>query len=369
MITQEQILNALRQVMDPDLHKDLVSLGMIEDLKIEGNKVNFKVVLTTPACPLKGELQKNCIRAIHELVSPDLIVEPEMTSRVTTIREKTSSIMAHVKNIVAVSSGKGGVGKSTIAANLAVALAKSGARVGLLDADIYGPSQPLMFGLINQRPRMLKINGRDLVEPIEKYGVKVLSIGFFIEPDKALVWRGPMASSALTQLFTDSHWDELDYMVIDMPPGTGDIHLTLVQQLSVTGVIIVTTPQEVALADARKALDMYTQDKINVPVLGIVENMAYFTPAELPQNRYYIFGREGGKKFAETYKVALLGEIPLVQSICEGGDLGNPIALDPDSQVSKAFDLLAANVARAIAIRNDNLPPTRIVEINPQTLS
>lgn len=368
MATQEQILAALRQVIDPDLKKDLVSLGMIEDLRIEGNRVSFKVVLTTPACPLKGELQKNCIRAIHDLVSPDLVVEPEMTSRVTTLKERTSSMMAHVKNIIAVASGKGGVGKSTIAANLAVALARTGARVGLLDADIYGPSQPLMFGLTHTRPRMIKLNGRDLVEPIERYGVKVLSIGFFVEPDKALVWRGPMASSALTQLFTDSHWDELDYMVIDMPPGTGDIHLTLVQQLSVTGVVIVTTPQEVALADARKALDMYTQEKINVPILGIVENMSYFTPAELPQNRYYIFGREGGKKFAETYKVALLGEIPLVQSICEGGDTGNPIALDTESPVAHAFDVLAANVARAVAIRNDNLPPTRIVELNPDTL-
>lgn len=368
MYSVEQIREALSYVQDPDLKRDLVSLKMIEDIRIDGDKVSFKVVLTTPACPLKNQIQKDCVDAIHQRISPHLQVFAEMTARVTTIRQKAEAMLGGVRNIIAVSSGKGGVGKSTLAANLAVALARTGARTGLLDADIYGPSQPLMFGLSNQKPAMMQKDGRDLVEPVLKYGVKVLSIGFFIDPAKALVWRGPMAANALTQLLTESDWGELDYLVIDMPPGTGDIHLTLVQQLPVTGVVVVTTPQEVALADARKALDMYTQDKINVPILGIVENMSYFTPAELPDHKYYIFGKEGGRKFATEHKVGLLGEIPLVQSICESGDNGNPIALDPDTPEGKAFANMAANVARAVAIRNDHLPPTRIVEINPDTL-
>jgi ATP-binding protein involved in chromosome partitioning len=362
--TKDQVLNALRHVDDPDLKKDLVTLNMIEDIQIEGNKIGFKIVLTTPACPLKNLIQKNCIDAIHQYVGSDVVVNAELTSRVSSVRKKADEFLSGVKNIIAVSSGKGGVGKSTIAANLAVSLAKTGAKVGLMDADIYGPSVPLMFGLVGVRPHMTKKGDRDLVVPVEKFGVKILSIGFFVDPDKALVWRGPMAASALTQLFTDTDWGELDYMVIDMPPGTGDIHLTLVQQIPVTGVAIVTTPQEVALADARKALDMYTQEKINVPVLGLIENMAYFTPAELPENKYYIFGKEGGKHFAEKAGVALLGQIPIVQGICESGDSGNPITTNSDSPEAKAFDELAANVARAVAIRNVNLPPTRIVEMN-----
>ncbi len=363
MYTKEQILTALGHVIDPDLKKDVVTLGMVNNLQIEENKVKFQLVLTTPACPLKGEFQKDCVEAIHQFVDPMLEVEVEMSSKVTSMRKKSEESLAGVKNIVAIASGKGGVGKSTVATNLAVALARTGASTGLLDADIYGPSQVLMFGLNEVRPGVSRINGRDLIEPVEKYNVKVLSIGFFVDPDKALVWRGPMASGALTQLFTDAHWGELDYLIIDMPPGTGDIHLTLVQQLSITGVAVVTTPQEVALADARKALDMYTQEKINVPILGIIENMSYFTPAELPDNKYYIFGKEGGRRFSEQYKVPLLGEIPLVQSICESGDNGNPIALDEQSPEGKAFAQLAANIARAVAIRNDHLPPTRIVEI------
>ena len=363
MYSKEQILTALRQVIDPDLKNDIVTLGMVENLRIEENKVGFQLVLTTPACPLKGKFQKECIEAIHQKVDPNLIVEVEMISRVTSKRKKAVESLSGVKNIIAIASGKGGVGKSTIAANLAVALARTGASTGLLDADIYGPSQVMMFGLNNIRPGVTQLNGRDLIEPVEKYDVKILSIGFFVDPDKALIWRGPMASGALTQLFTDANWGVLDYLVIDMPPGTGDIHLTLVQQLAITGVAVVTTPQEVALADARKALDMYTQEKINVPILGIIENMSYFTPAELPNNKYYIFGKEGGRRFSERYKVPLLGKIPLVQSICESSDKGNPIALDVDSPEGKAFDLLAANIARAVAIRNDHLPPTHIVEI------
>ncbi|HAQ64856.1 MAG TPA: MRP family ATP-binding protein [Bacteroidales bacterium] len=364
-ITKEQVLSALSHVEDPDLKKDLVTLNMIEEIVIGNNAVKFKIVLTTPACPMKNLIQGNCVRAIHQYIGEDIDVEAELTSRVTSQRRKAEAMMAGVKNIIAVSSGKGGVGKSTIAANLAVALAKTGARVGLLDADIYGPSAPLMFGLTDAQPKAIKKDGRDMIVPVERYGVKVLSIGFFVDPEKALVWRGPMASSALTQLFTEADWGELDYVVIDMPPGTGDIHLTLVQQLPVTGVAIVSTPQEVALADARKAIDMYTTDKINVPILGLIENMSYFTPAELPNNKYYIFGREGGKRLAESANIPLLGEIPLVQSVCESGDCGRPVVLDSDSPIAMAFDRLAANVAQQIAVRNANLPPTRIVEIDP----
>ncbi|MDO9511844.1 MAG: Mrp/NBP35 family ATP-binding protein [Bacteroidales bacterium] len=362
MINIDNVRDALRHVDDPDLKKDLVSLGMIEEITVEGNTVRFNIVLTTPACPLKDMIKNDCIAAIHQYVSPDLEVIPNMTSRVR-VAQRNVDMLRNVKNIIAVSSGKGGVGKSTIAANLAVALAKTGAKTGLLDADIYGPSVPLMFGLSNAHPQMITREGKNLVVPVEKFDVKILSIGFFVEPEKALVWRGPMASGALTQLFSETDWGDLDYLVIDMPPGTGDIHLTLVQQLPVTGVVVVTTPQEVALADARKALDFYNQEKINVPVLGLVENMSWFTPAELPNNKYYIFGKEGGVKFAESTGVPLLGQIPLVESICESGDQGNPVANDEKTPTGKAFTSLAAAVAQQVAIRNAQLPPTEVVKM------
>lgn len=361
--TNDQIINALRTVNDPDLHRDLVSLNMIEDVKVEGNKVSFKVVLTTPACPLKDKIKQDCIKAIQQLVDPMAEIAIEMTSKVTTLRSEKRPLLEGVKNIIAVASGKGGVGKSTVAANLAIALSRTGAKVGLIDADIYGPSVPLMFNEVNTKPGGIEKNGKTLVAPVEKYGIKLLSIGFFVDPDKALVWRGPMASNALTQLFSEADWGELDYMVIDMPPGTGDIHLTLVQQLPVTGVCIVTTPQEVALADARKAIGMFTQDNIKVPILGLIENMAWFTPAELPENKYYIFGKDGGKKLAEANNLPLLGQIPIVQGICESGDKGSPIALDSSSPVSVAFKLLAENTAQQIAIRNATIEATKIVEI------
>jgi ATP-binding protein involved in chromosome partitioning len=364
MMNKDQIINALKTVHDPDLHKDLISLGMIEDIEIDGNKVSFKLVLTTPACPMKEKMKNDCVAAIQSRVDPYAEVIIDMTSRTTSRRKNDDTMLKGVKNIIAVVSGKGGVGKSTVSANLAVALAKLGAKVGLLDADIYGPSVPLMFDLVNARPNAREEDGRTILEPIEKYGIKLLSIGFFVDPNKALVWRGPMASNYLTQMLTGGDWGELDYLVIDMPPGTGDIHLTLVQTVPVTGAAIVTTPQEVALADARKAYNMFTTDSIKVPVLGLVENMAWFTPAELPENKYYIFGKEGGKRFAEEIGVPLLGQIPLVQSICESGDSGNPVAtLDDSSPVALAFRQLAESVAQQIAIRNANLDPTQIVEI------
>ncbi|MBW6490140.1 MAG: Mrp/NBP35 family ATP-binding protein [Lentimicrobium sp.] len=359
----ELIINALRTVNDPDLHLDLITLNMIEDLQVDGNKVNFKVVLTTPACPLKDKIKQDCITAIHQLVDQQAEVNVEMTSRVTTRRAVKQPLLQGVKNIIAVASGKGGVGKSTVAANLAVALGLSGARVGLIDADIYGPSVPVMFNEKLTKPHAIEKDGKMLVVPVKKHGISILSVGFFVDPAKALVWRGPMASNALTQLFSEADWGELDYMVIDMPPGTGDIHLTIVQQLPVTGVCIVTTPQEVALADARKAIGMFTQDTIKVPVLGLIENMAWFTPAELPENKYFIFGKEGGKHLAEEHKIPLLGQIPLVQGICESGDSGIPIVLDHSSPVSEAFRQLAEKTAQQVAIRNATMEATKIVEI------
>jgi len=351
-ITKEQIISALRHVNDPDFKKDLITLNMIDDIKIDGKKISFKMVLTTPACPMKNMMRDSCIEAIHQYVDPSAEVEIDFSSNVTTRRARTAQIMPGVKNIIAVASGKGGVGKSTVAANLAVSLAKLGASVGLIDADIYGPSVPLMFDVMNEKPESFEQDGRTMIRPILKYGVKILSIGFFVDPSKALVWRGPMASNALLQLFTDSDWGELDYVVIDMPPGTGDIHLTISQSVPVTGVAIVTTPQEVALADARKAISMFNTEKIKLPILGLIENMSYFTPAELPDNKYYIFGKEGGQRLAEQNNIPFLGQIPLVQGICESGDNGSPIALDEQSPVAKAFLTLAQNIARQIALTN-----------------
>jgi len=351
-ITKEQVLSALRHVNDPDFKKDLVTLNMIEDVLIDGKKISFKMVLTTPACPMKDMMRNSCVEAIHQYVDPTAEVEINITSNVTTRRARTAPIMPGVKNIIAVASGKGGVGKSTVAANLAVALSKLGASVGLIDADIYGPSVPIMFDVMNEKPEAFEQDGRTMIRPLEKYGVKILSIGFFVDASKALVWRGPMASNALLQLFTDSDWGELDYVVIDMPPGTGDIHLTISQSVPVTGVAIVTTPQEVALADARKAISMFNTDKIKLPILGLIENMSYFTPEELPNNKYYIFGKEGGKRLAEQNDIPFLGQIPIVQGICESGDNGSPIALDDASPVAKAFLALAQNIAQQIALTN-----------------
>ena len=291
MITQEQIYNALRNVEDPDLKKDLVTLNMIEDLKIDGNKVSFSVVLTTPACPMKAMLENACRNAILHFVSKEAELAINMTSRVTSRPERA---LAGIKNIIVVASGKGGVGKSTVAVNLALGLAKKGASVGLIDADIYGPSIPMMFGVEGARPKSSQnAEGKIRIEPIEKYGIKLLSIGFFTDPNQPVPWRGPMVSTAVKQLFNDADWGELDYLVVDLPPGTGDIHITVAQGFPITGAVIVTTPQNVALADARKGVGMFLMDSINIPLLGVVENMSYFSPAELPDNKYNIFGKNG----------------------------------------------------------------------------
>lgn len=278
-------------------------------------------------------------------------------------RPEPDKLLPEVKNIIAVSSGKGGVGKSTVAANLAVALALQGHKVGLLDADIFGPSQPKMFNVEEARPYMVEVGGRELIEPAANYGVKLLSIGFFVNKEDAVLWRGAMASNALKQLIGDANWGDLDYFLIDLPPGTSDIHLTMVQTLAITGAIVVSTPQEVALADARKGISMFTGEKINVPVLGLVENMSWFTPAELPENKYYLFGKEGGKRLAEELNIPLLGQIPIVQSICEGGDSGKPVALNPDSITGQAFQKLAENVVKQIDYRNEHLDPTKRVVV------
>lgn len=361
-IEESKALKALSTVEDPDLKKDLVTLNMIQDLKIEGNKLSFTLVLTTPACPLKEMLKNNCKEAIHHAFGSDVEIDIKVTSQVTTTRDQ-ASFLPHVKNIIAVASGKGGVGKSTVSCNIAVALAEMGAKVGLIDADIFGPSIPVMFNCENERPAVRKENGKDVIIPLENYGVKLLSIGFLAPSDSAVVWRGPMASSALKQFMSDAEWGELDYMIIDLPPGTSDIHLTMVQTVSVTGAVIVTTPQKVALNDAVKGVAMFRQPQINVPVLGIVENMAYFTPEELPDKKYFIFGEGGGKNLSEKYNVPLIGQIPIVQSIRESGDSGYPAVLK-DGITSDAFKTVAENLVRQVAIRNASMDKTKKVEIN-----
>ena len=351
-ITKEQVLEALSNVEEPDLKKDLVTLNMIQDIQIDGKKVSFTVVLTTPACPLKSLIERACINAIIHYVDKDAEVTVEMASNVTSKRPEESNLLPGVRNIIAIASGKGGVGKSTVAVNLAVALAQSGARVGLIDADIYGPSLPMMFGVAGERLFVNESNGKQYMEPVEKFGVKMLSIGFLVDPDQAIVWRGPMASRALQQLFTDANWGTLDYMLIDLPPGTGDIHLTLASSVPVTGAVVVSTPQQVALADARKGIGMFRMEKINVPVLGLVENMAWFTPTELPENKYYIFGKEGCKNLAAELDVPFLGQIPLIQGICDSGDSGKPVVTVEGAPASDEFLTVAGNLAQQIAIRN-----------------
>ena len=339
-ITKEKVLELLEKVLYFPKGDNVVALNMIRNIKVEGNEVSF--VLYFPKRDEHNEniLKDSCINAIKQNLDENIKVNVAINT--------PSSSLKDIKNIVAIASGKGGVGKSTIAANLAVALHKSGERTGIVDADIYGPSIPMMFDVMEEHPQVMKKDGKTMIIPIEKYGIKVLSIGFFVDKNQALIWRGPLASNALTQLFNDADWGELDYLVVDLPPGTGDIHLTLVQQVPVTGVAIVTTPQEVALADAKKAFSMFNQKNIKVPVLGLIENMSFFTPAELPENKYYIFGKEGGKKLAKDSGVVLLGEIPLVQSICESGDNGKPSVLEEGTLISKAFMELANNIKTEI---------------------
>ncbi|HTJ11730.1 MAG TPA: Mrp/NBP35 family ATP-binding protein, partial [Dinghuibacter sp.] len=343
--------------------KDIVTLDMVKDIHIDGRKVRFTVVLTTPACPLKDMIHNACVNAIHLLIDKEAEVDVRFTANVSSNRLDNKQLLPKVRNIIAVVSGKGGVGKSTVAANLALALAKGGATVGLMDADIYGPSVPIMFGVRGERPLMSTIDGKNMIEPLERYGIRLMSIGLLVDEKQAVVWRGPMVSTAIRQFVTDVHWGELDYLVIDMPPGTGDIHLTLLQTVPVTGVVIVTTPQKVALADARKGIAMFGQAQLNVPVLGVVENMSWFTPAELPESRYYIFGKEGGKRLADEFDVPFLGEIPLVQDIREGGDQGIPAMIGDEALSRKAFIDFAGATVRSIAIRNAHMSAARAASL------
>lgn len=351
-ITTEQVLGALRNVDDPDLKKDIVTLGMVKDIVINDKKVAFTVVLTTPACPMKDMIQRACVNAVKYYVDKEATVDVHMTANVTS--QRNGPLLPGVKNIIAVASGKGGVGKSTVAANLAAALAMQGAKVGLIDADIYGPSMTIMFDVVNEKPALRDVNSKTMMVPVESYGVQIMSMGFFANANEAIVWRGPMVARALNQMLSEADWGELDYMIIDLPPGTGDIHLSLVSAVPLTGVVIVSTPQSVALADAKKGVAMFRMPAINVPVLGIVENMAWFTPAELPENKYFIFGREGATRLAEDLDVPLLGQIPLVQSICEAGDAGRPAVLQRDTPQALAFLELAGNVAQQVAIVNSS---------------
>ena len=357
------IMDALETVRYPGTGRNVVEMKMVEDdLRISGIHVSFSLIFDKPTDPFIKSMVKACEAAIHAHVSKDITVEIK-TKSLQAPRPDLPDLLPGVKNIIAVSSGKGGVGKSTVAANLAVALARMGHRVGLLDCDIFGPSVPKMFQIEDARPYSERIDGRDLIVPIEQYGVKVLSIGFFVSPEQATLWRGGMACNALKQLIGDANWGDLDYFILDTPPGTSDIHLTLVQTLPITGAVIVSTPQQVALADARKGINMYQNEKVGVPILGLVENMAWFTPAQHPEEKYYLFGQEGVKQLAEEMNVPLLGQIPIVQDICEQGDQGSPVALDPSTPQGNAFMQLAARVVTQTDRRNQGIPPTTIVGV------
>ena len=357
------IIDTLEKVRYPGTGKSIVEMNMVEDdIRIDGNKVSFSILFNKPNDPFLKSIIKAAETTILTYIGEEVDIKGNIQAKVKPASQpKSVNLLPGVKNIVAVFSGKGGVGKSTVTANLAVALAQAGYKVGLLDADIYGPSMPKMFNEEDARPYLETIEGKEQIIPVEKYGIKLLSIGFFVNKEDALAWRGTIASNALKQLIADANWGELDYFLLDMPPGTGDIHLTLVQTLAVTGVIIVTTPQEVALADARKGINLFTGEKVNVPVLGLVENMAWFTPAELPENKYYIFGKDGGKRLAEELNVSLLGKIPIVQSICEGGDSGSPIALNKLSTTGIAFQELAQNVVSQVNFRNEHFEVSKKV--------
>ncbi len=361
---EKDILSALSFVIEPDLKKDVVELNLVSNIQVEGNKISFDLQINNPALHNKKRILEACELHLNRVLK----TEVQLNVNITPIPKKPempkeNKVLPQVKNIIAIASGKGGVGKSTVTANLAVALAQKGYKVGLVDADIYGPSMPLMFNVEDEKPMPIEKDGRSLIKPVEAYGVKLLSIGFFAGVDQAVVWRGPMATRALTQLFTEADWGELDYMLIDLPPGTGDIHLSLVQTVPVTAAVIVSTPQKVALIDARKAIGMFKLEQINVPVLGMIENMAYFTPAELPENKYYIFGKEGLKDLAEEQNLPLLGQIPLVQSVREAGDAGRPAVLQENTPQAIAFKFFADNVIKQMELRNIMQEPTKKVEI------
>ncbi len=361
-IQEKQILEVLNHIRHPETKKGIADLGMVREVSYREGNLWIALQFSKPNDPFVQSIKKACVRAVNQAFEAGTLTDDHIQVYVPEPPEKPE-VLPGVRHIVAIASGKGGVGKSTVAANLAVALARQGASVGLIDADVYGPSVPKMFNIENQRPQARSDDGKEWILPVEKYGVKLLSVGLFVKPEDAVVWRGPMATSALKQLISQGDWGSLDYLLIDLPPGTGDVHLTMVQEVPVTGVVIVSTPQEVALADVIKGINMFAGDKINVPVLGIVENMSWFTPEELPEKRYYIFGREGCRNLAEKMGIPLLGQIPIVQGIRESGDNGEPVALHQDHPAGKEFSQLAEAVARAIEKRNMELEPTKKVQI------
>ena len=365
-LNEKNVLKALSNVMDPDLNKDLVSLGMIQDIVIKGkDELSFTVMLTTPACPLKAKIEKDCRDALENTFGKDLKVNTKMDANVSSQRMSDVNVLPSVRNILCIASGKGGVGKSTVAVNLALALVKTGARVGILDADIFGPSIPLMLGIQKgTRPEIRQIKEKHYIVPLEAHGIKVVSIGLVVDERQAVVWRGAMVHKALTQFVTDVIWGKLDYLLIDMPPGTGDVQLTMAQAVPLTGSVIVTTPQEDALADARKAVAMFNLPNINVPVLGVIENMSFFSPPDMPEKKYYIFGKDGGKEMAKEYEIPFVGEIPLVEKVREGGDQGNPIMIQEESATSKAFAVIASKIAQNVAIENAKVKITKEEQVS-----
>ena len=366
-IDKKDVLKALEHITVPGEGKNMVESGAVTNIQIFGDEVEVDITIANPSLQARKKTEVEILKIIHrevyEKAKIKINVKVDAPAAKPKVNEIKGKAIPGISNIIAVASGKGGVGKSTVTANLAVTLAKMGFKVGLLDADIYGPSMPIMFDVANDKPLAVNVEGKSKMKPVENYGVKLLSIGFFTQRDQAVIWRGPMASKALNQMIFDAHWGDLDFMLIDLPPGTGDIHLSIMQALPITGAVVVSTPQEVALADARKGVAMFQQDSINVPVLGIVENMAYFTPAELPGNKYYIFGKEGAKHLAEDLNVPFLGEMPLVQSIREAGDVGRPAALQIATPVEKAFEELTKNIVSEVVSRNKTLPPTEAIKI------
>ena len=375
--TEKQVLDALRKVEHPEKKKNIVDLKMINDIRIDGNEISFSMIFDKSNDPFIKSLKEASVKNIKESLGEEVQIDgnikvvarqkveaKEMDTQQNQSKQDILSLPG-VKNIIAVASGKGGVGKSMAASNLAVSLAQTGAKVALVDADIYGPSIPRMFDVENEKPQATEVDGKTKVLPIEKYGIKLLSIGFFVDPGQALIWRGPMASNALKQLFTEADWGEADYLILDLPPGTGDIHLTLVQSLAITGTVVVTTPQEMALADARKGVSMFRQEKIDVPVLGVIENMSYFAPEDAPDKKYYLFGKKGGEKLATEMNIPMLGEIPVNESIMQSGETGKPQAMNWDSEIGKSFKNIAQNLIEQVDIRNKTMNPTTVVEIDP----